>query len=101
MTIEEKLEKFRKLLEEHQLVGLIKRNVDCEGNRINCKTKIVNGNKYIKVNVGHSGKYMVENQTEKIFGIKAYGVIHRGHQYGTLNTINEYDWSGYVGRKII
>ncbi len=28
-------------------------------------------------------------------GIKAYGVIHRGHRYGTLDTIHEWDWSDY------
>jgi hypothetical protein len=38
---------------------------------------------------------MVDNATGEIFGIKGYGVIHRGHRYGTLDTIGDYDWSGY------
>ena len=37
------------------------------------------------LDVGNSGKYMIENETEKIYGIKAYGVIHRGHFFGTLD----------------
>jgi hypothetical protein len=98
-THNEKLEAFRQLLEEHQLAGLIQHKLDCESNRANTKVWIHSGNKYIRVNVGDSGKYMVERSTEKIFGVKGYGVIHRGHTYGTLDTISEYDWSGYVAVK--
>ena len=35
----------------------------------------------------------------QIFGIKAYGVIHKGHFYGTLDTIDLYDWSNYTAVK--
>ena len=49
------------------------------------------GKKYTKVDVGRSGKYMVVNSTGEIFGIKAYGVIHKGHCYGTLETMNEWN----------
>lgn len=56
--------------------------------------------KYARVDVGTSGKYMVEMDTERIYGIKGYGVIHRGHQYGTLDTIDQWDWSGYVAQQI-
>lgn len=45
--------------------------------------------------MGGSGKLMVVNDTGEIFGIKAYGVIHRGKKYGTLDTINEYYWGEY------
>lgn len=57
-------------------------------------TKIVPGNKYTKIDVGSSGKYMVDADGN-IFGIKAYGVIHRGQRYGTLDTIDNYYWGGY------
>lgn len=61
--------------------------------------KVRPGPKYARVDVGNSGKYMVVNATGEIFGIKAYGVIHRGHQYGTLDTIWDWDWSGYTAVK--
>lgn len=99
MDFDTKLEAFRAMLEAAQLSGLVANNVDCEGNRINCKTKVKPGRKYINVDVGSSGKYMVVRETGEIFGIKAYGVIHRGHAYGTLDTIAEYDWSGYVAHR--
>lgn len=61
------------------------------------------GQKYTRVDVGPrhniSGKYMVDNATGEIFGIKGYGRVHRGHTFGTLDTIDDYEWSGYVGRK--
>ncbi len=44
---------------------------------------------------------MVVIETGDIFGIKAYGVIHRGHKYGNLDTITEWDWSNYNARKLI
>ena len=54
------------------------------------------GPMYPRVAFGERGQYMVVNATGEIFGIKAYGVIHRGHAYGTLDTIEAWDWSGYT-----
>ena len=63
-----------------------------------CKIKM--GRKYANVDVGSSGRYMIELSTGAIYGIKAYGVIHRGHAYGTLDTVDAYDWGGYVANKL-
>ena len=63
-----------------------------------CKIKM--GRKYANVDVGSSGRYMVELATGAIYGIKAYGVIHRAHYYGTLDTIADYDWGGYTAVKL-
>lgn len=57
------------------------------------------GKVYTKVNVGGSGKYMVD-QAGNVWGIKGYGQVHKGHWYGTLDTIQNYDWSGYTARCI-
>lgn len=95
----DKLEAFRVLLEADQLRGLIAMGVDCEANRANSLCTVKLGRKYANVDVGSSGKYMVELDTGNIYGIKAYGVIHRGHAYGNLDTIAEWDWSGYKASK--
>ncbi len=63
------------------------------------QVKIIPGKKYTKVDVGRSGKYMIVNDTGEIFGIKGYGVIHRGHRYGTLDTVTDYYWGEYVAVK--
>ena len=95
--MQDKLKAFAELLEKQQIEQLEKDNVGCEAKRINHKVYIKPGKKYTKIDTGTSGKYMVD-QEGNIFGIKAYGVIHRGHQYGTLDTINEWYWGNYRAR---
>lgn len=53
--------------------------------------------KYARVDVGRSGRYMVELSTGNIFGIKGYGTIHRGHRYGNVLDTTGWDFSEYVG----
>ena len=60
------------------------------------------GPKYTKVDIGPegnmSGKYMIENATGVIYGIKGYGKVHKGHRYGTLATAGDWYWGGYTGQ---
>jgi hypothetical protein len=63
--------------------------------------KVTPGRVYTKVDVGGSGKYMVENATGIIFGIKGYGQVHKGHRYGTLETVDEWFWGRHVGVKAV
>ena len=95
----EKIKVFAELLERQQIERLKVNNLGCDANVRNSKVTIKQGKKYTKVDVGDSGKYMVDEEGN-IFGIKAYGVIHRGHYFGTLDTINQYDWGGYRAYKI-
>jgi len=57
------------------------------------------GPKYTKIDRGPehnmSGYLMIENATGEIYGIKAYGVPHKGHRYGTLETAREWFWGEY------
>ena len=99
-TQEQKIKSFTELLERQQIEELLRRNLACEANILNAKVTTKAGKKYIKVDVGPSGKYMVEIATERIFGIKAYGVIHRGHCYGTLDEIDQWYWGRYTALKI-
>ena len=94
-----KIKELAKLIEKQHIEKLYKDNLDCVANILQSKTSIKEGKKYIKIDVGNSGKYMVDKEGN-IFGIKAYGVIHRGHQYGTLETIDQYYWGDYTASKI-
>jgi hypothetical protein len=53
-------------------------------------TQVVPGRVYTKVDVGPahnmSGRYMIENATGVIYGIKGYGRVDKRHRYGTLAT---------------
>ena len=97
MLNSEKLEVFRAAVEAQQCAELIRRHYDPAIHQHDCRIKI--GRKYITVDVGRSGKYMVEIATGQIFEIKSYGVVHRGHTYGTLDTIDQWDWSGYTATR--
>ena len=100
MDITQKLEQFRELIEFQQHEHYLASYKNPEFAEIQAKrdseTRVKVGRKYANIDVGQSGKYMVELATGEIYGIKAYGVIHRGHHYGNLDTIYNWDWSGYV-----
>lgn len=105
-NFEAKLEAFRALLEQEQREALKKRYPDLyeqEGYlERECSAKIVpGGKKYVKVDYGRSGKYMVEISTGAIRKIKAYGVPNMlpQHQHGTLDTIHDYYWGDYEAMK--
>jgi hypothetical protein len=95
-NFETKLEQFRALVESDTQARFIADGYTLAVHLPNTLCKLKIGGKYAKVDVGTAGKYMVELDTGRIFGIKGYGVIHRGHSYGTLDTTNEWNWGGYV-----
>jgi hypothetical protein len=96
----DKIDKFAALVQAQQLERLKAEGMDCETNINNAQVKVIPGSKYTKVNIGSSGRYMIELSTGNIYGIKGYGVIHRGHYYGTLDTAAEYTWGDYYPERI-
>lgn len=61
------------------------------------------GKVYTKIDRGPehnmSGMLMVENSTGRIYGIKGYGRVHKGHFYGTLDTVDDWYWGDYYPRQ--
>lgn len=103
LNLKTKLESFAALLQRQQAEAFTRDypGPALEDRRTQATTvKVRPAAKYTRIDVGESGKYMVVNKTGEIFGIKAYGVIHRGHAYGTLDTIQEWDWSGYTAQPL-
>lgn len=94
-----KLTELACLIEIQSIERLKAQNLACQCNVDNCKTSIKQGKKYTKIDIGTSGKFMIDKEGN-IFGIKAYGVIHKGHYYGTLDTINQYFWGNYKPKKL-
>lgn len=92
------LDRFAQLLEKETLGRLHKDGINYPGYERNAKVTVKPGKKYYKVDVGTSGKYMVDHDGN-IWGIKGYGVIHHGHHYGTLDTINDWYWGDYQAHK--
>jgi hypothetical protein len=99
MTQQEQLQQLADLITKEQQEDLIASGLGCEANLQSAIAYIKAGRKYTKIDVGSSGKYMVENSTGRIYGIKAYGQVHLGHYYGTLDTIDQYHWGRYYAAK--
>lgn len=99
INFQEKLERLAAKLKNDSIAYLRACSLACDTNVANCETKIVPGKKYTKIDIGYSGRYMVENETEKIFGIKGYGVVHKGHYYGTLDEIDNLFWGTYHAQR--
>lgn len=68
--------------------------------------QIETGRKFDKVYVQtmHNGKpnqrlgrYMIDRNSWVIYGIKSWAQINPRRSYGTIDTIDQYDWSGHVG----
>jgi len=104
ISIDDKLEILRKTFEDESNERMKKTYPDTF-HLHEQKVRLVPGKKYVKVDISYldndswSGKYMVDKKTGDIFGIKAYGKVHKGHYYGNLNTIKERDWGGYTASK--
>ena len=97
----EKLNRFAEVLRSETKASLEARHLNLNG----CnepRTRVIQGKTFAKIDLGNpgqwSGKYMV-TPDGLIFGIKAYGVIHKGHQYGTLDTIDDWSWGDYTAVK--
>ena len=78
---------------------LIATGLGCEVNPKNAEASFHVSRKYTRLDIGYSGRYMIENETGRIYGIKAYGVPNKKHYYGTLGTITDYYWGGYRPQK--
>ena len=93
---------FAKLLLREQLENFGKKYSTDPGNEDDYEVSIRPGKKYTKVDVGSSGKFMVDAKGN-IFGIKGYGVVNKKKHYGTLQTIDQYYWGEYVphGKRLI
>lgn len=93
-----KIEQFAEVLQRETIERLRNEGITYIGFEKSALVTIKPGKKYTKVDIGGSGKYMVDDEGN-IYGIKAYGVIHRGHYFGTLDTINDYYWGNYRAYK--
>jgi hypothetical protein len=93
------VEQFAQLIQEQIQAELRRRFPDSPHMWESEITQVRPGNVYTKVDVGPphnmSGRYMIDNETGEIYGIKGYGKVHKGHRYGTLDTAGDWYWGGY------
>jgi len=97
--MENKIIELCNLITKEQQERLKIFHLDCECNLKDAIASYIINKKYTYINIGTSGGYVVENSTGNIYGIKGYGQIHRGHFFGTLETINDYYWGDFTAIK--
>ncbi len=95
----QKLEHFRKAFQ----------TANSAGRHNNDTVEIETGRKFDKVYVQtyHAGgplqklgRYMVDRNSWVIYGIKSWAQINERRTYGTLDTVDQYDWNPYYGTPI-
>ena len=52
---------------------------------------------YVKTSVQKLGRYMVDRNSWVIYGIKSWAQINPRRTFGTLDTVDQYDWWPYNG----
>ena len=52
---------------------------------------------YVQTSVQKLGRYMVDRNSWVIYGIKSWAQINERRTYGTLDTVDQYDWSAHYG----
>jgi hypothetical protein len=94
MTFREKIDRLVELIKVDTKDRYIKSNLM---NILDDSQKVTAkwGKVYVNIVKGSSAFLMVEISTEIIYGHKAYGQVHKGHVYGTLDTIDEWYWGEY------
>jgi hypothetical protein len=100
MSYADKLEHFRAIFETHhnERLARLYDNVGPESVEIEQGYKF--DKVYINTGVQKSGRYMIESRTGAIYGIKSWTQVNRRRQFGTLDTVDDYDWSEYHGRPL-
>jgi hypothetical protein len=87
----EKLEKFRQAFQSAD------RGCQDFGETVEIETGRKFDKVYVKTSVQKLGRYMVDRNSWVIYGIKSWAQINERRTYGTLDTIDQYDWSPHYG----
>lgn len=88
----EKIEKFREAVETQE------RSCVDGGNTAHIEKGRKFDKVYIKTPAGQTlGRYMVDRNSWEIYGVKSWAQMNPRRWYGTLDTTDQYDWSGYAG----
>ena len=86
----QKLEKFVKALNDQNVSAT-------RGDKWQIETGRKFDKVYVQTSVQKLGRYMVDRNSWVIYGIKSWAQINPRRTFGTLDTVDQYDWSPYNG----
>jgi hypothetical protein len=87
----EKLEKFR------QAFQAVDRGCVDHGDTIQIETGRKFDKVYVQTKHQKLGRYMVDRNSWVIYGIKSWAQINERRVFGTLDTVDQYDWAPFQG----
>ena len=87
----EKLEKFRAAFQAAD------RGCQDFGETVQIETGRKFDKVYVQTKVQKLGRYMVDRNSWVIYGIKSWAQVNLRREYGTLDTVDQYDWSAHYG----
>jgi len=101
MNYTEKLQHFRKVFEEQHQERQMRLYPNTQPDTIG----VITGYKFDKIYTitdsdQRLGRYMVESRTGSIYAIKSWTQVNKRRQYGTLDTVDQYDWSEFYARPL-
>lgn len=93
----QKLEAFRKAFQtaengRHQNADTVEIESGRKFDKVYVQTYTGNGAPLQRL-----GRYMVDRNSWVIYGIKSWAQINERRTYGTLDTVDQYDWAAYYG----
>jgi len=94
------LQKFAKMLEKKAYQYFADKFGEDKANGIfkkDWKVKVKPGKKYIKVDLGNSGKFMMNKNDGHLYFIKGYGKVDLRKNFGRIDNIikRDFDFDGY------
>ncbi len=99
MRTQEKVKAFAALVAKETAERLTRLGFDLALHSQSLRVDIIAGTKYVKVNVGGSGKYMIDLDGT-IYGIRSYGQVNKRHNYGNLDTTHRWNWGDFSPRQV-
>lgn len=105
MSYNDKLEIFRLLFETQHNERLTRLYPELDSESVEVETGYKFDKVFINRNTGTNshyrmGRYMVESRTGAIYGIKSWTQVNKRRWYGTLDTVDQYDWSDFYARPL-
>lgn len=86
VAINEKIEKLKRIVQEYKFLNLKISKLDCIGNLMNSIVRLIPKSKYVYLDVGTSGYYLIDKDLS-VYNIKAYG--QKGYFKGNIDMVIE------------
>lgn len=72
VKINDKIKELKEVVQCYEFVYLQTSKLDCVGNLMSCIVRLIEKNKYVYLDVGTGGRYLIDDE-DNVYHIKGYG----------------------------